>query len=74
MPISQWYILAAMIWFPWIFITANTLLHCLPGHPVMAAGINAWYKSALVFLFFTPGGVGNRLLSRAEGDRPAGVQ
>jgi cytochrome c oxidase cbb3-type subunit I len=56
--ISQWYLLAAMIWFPWVFITANTLLHCLTGHPVMAAGINAWYKSALVFLFFTPVALG----------------
>jgi cytochrome c oxidase cbb3-type subunit 1 len=56
--ISQWYLLAAMVWFPWIFITANTLLHCIPGHPVMAAGINAWYKSALIFLFFTPVALG----------------
>ncbi len=56
--ISQWYLLAAMIWFPWIFITANTLLHVFPGHPVMAAGINVWYKSALVFLFFTPVALG----------------
>jgi cytochrome c oxidase cbb3-type subunit 1 len=52
--ISQWYLLAAMVWFPWVFITVNTLLHCIPGHPMMAAGINAWYKSALMFLFFTP--------------------
>lgn len=56
--ISQWYLLAAMIWFPWIFITANTLLHCLPGHPVMGAGINAWFKSGLTFLFFTPVALG----------------
>ncbi|MEO5917868.1 MAG: cbb3-type cytochrome c oxidase subunit I [Luteolibacter sp.] len=56
--ISQWYLLAALVWFPWIFITANTLLNCLPGHPVMAAGINAWYKSALMFLFFTPVALG----------------
>ncbi len=56
--ISQWYILAAMVWFPWVFITVNTLLHCLPGHPVMGAGINAWYKSALMFLFFTPVALG----------------
>ncbi len=56
--ISQRYLLAAMVWFPWIFITANTLLHCIPGHPVMAAGINAWYKSALIFLFFTPVALG----------------
>ena len=56
--IAQWYIFAAIIWFPWIYTTANLLLHCLPGHPVMAAGINAWYKSALVFLFFTPVALG----------------
>ncbi len=56
--VSQWYILAAMVWFPWIFFTANILLHLIPGHPVMAAGINAWYKSALIFLFFTPVALG----------------
>ena len=56
--ISQWYLLGAMVWFPWIFITSNTLLHCLPGHPVMAAAINAWYKSGLIFLFFTPVALG----------------
>ncbi|MGL5018500.1 MAG: cbb3-type cytochrome c oxidase subunit I [Luteolibacter sp.] len=56
--ISQWYLLAAMIWFPWVFITANVLLHVFTGHPVMAAGINAWYKSALIFLFFTPVALG----------------
>ena len=56
--ITQWYLLAAMVWFPWIFITANILLHCLPGHPVMAAGINVWYKSALTFLFFIPVALG----------------
>lgn len=56
--ITQWYLLAAMVWFPWIFITANTLLHWMPGHPLMAAGINAWYQSALMFLFFMPVGLG----------------
>ena len=56
--ISQWYILGAMVWFPWIYLTANVLLHCLPGHPIMAAGINAWFKSTLVFLFFVPVGLG----------------
>ncbi len=56
--VSQWYILAAMIWFPWVYITANTLLHCMPGHPVMGAGINAWFKSSMIFLFFTPVALG----------------
>ncbi|MEI6607294.1 MAG: cbb3-type cytochrome c oxidase subunit I [Verrucomicrobiota bacterium] len=52
--VAQWYLLAAMIWFPWIFITANGLLFCANGHPLMAAAINAWFKSALMFLFFIP--------------------
>ncbi len=56
--VSQWYLLAAMVWFPWIYITANVLLHCIPGHPVMGAGINAWFKSGLTFLFFTPVALG----------------
>ena len=56
--ISQWYILAALIWFPWVYITANTLLNCMPGHPLMGAAVNAWYKSALIFLFFTPVALG----------------
>ncbi len=56
--ISQWYLLAAMVWFPWIYLTANVLLHVAPGHPVMAAGINAWFQSAVLFLFFLPVGLG----------------
>jgi cytochrome c oxidase cbb3-type subunit 1 len=56
--IAQWYLLAAMIWFPWFFITANGLLHWSTGHPVMAAGINAWFRSAVVFLFFIPVALG----------------
>ncbi|MCF7731089.1 MAG: cbb3-type cytochrome c oxidase subunit I [Akkermansiaceae bacterium] len=56
--VAQWYLLGAMMWFPWLSITANTLLFCVPGHPVMAAGINAWFKSGLVFLFFVPSALG----------------
>lgn len=56
--VAQWYLLAAMIWFPWVFITANGLLHWTTGHPLMAAAINAWFKSAVVFLFFIPVALG----------------
>ena len=56
--VTQWYLLAAMLWFPWVFISVNTLLHCVPGHPVMAAGINAWFRSSMLFLFFLPIAVG----------------
>jgi cytochrome c oxidase cbb3-type subunit 1 len=56
--VTQWYLLAGMVWFPWVFITANVLLHWMPGHPLMAAGINAWYQSSLMFLFFMPVALG----------------
>jgi cytochrome c oxidase cbb3-type subunit I len=56
--ITQWYLLAAMLWFPWVFITCHTLLHCVPGHPVMASGINAWFRSSMIFLFFIPVALG----------------
>ncbi|MFT4175322.1 MAG: cbb3-type cytochrome c oxidase subunit I [Luteolibacter sp.] len=56
--ISQWYLLGAVIWFPWVFLTANLLVNCFPGHPVMGAGITAWYKSSLLYLFFVPVGLG----------------
>ena len=56
--ISQWYLLAAMMWFPWVFVTANGLLHLTCGHPLMAAAINAWFKSAMIFLFFIPVALG----------------
>lgn len=52
--ISQWYLMAALIWFPWVFLTTNLLIHVFPGNAVMANAINAWYKSSLIFLFFTP--------------------
>lgn len=56
--ISQWYLMAAMIWFPWVFITANIFVFVFKGHPVMAAGIAAWFKFALIFMFFIPIGLG----------------
>jgi cytochrome c oxidase cbb3-type subunit I len=56
--ISQWYLLAAMLWFPWIAITAQILLFALPGHPVMGNAISAWYRFGLMFLFFTPVALG----------------
>lgn len=56
--ISQWYLMAAMVWLPWIFTTANVLIHMGNGDPLMAAGIAAWYRSALIFLFFMPVAIG----------------
>ena len=55
--ISQWYILGACFWFPWIYLTTNLFLHVFPGNGVMAAAINAWYTNTLIFLYFVPVGL-----------------
>ncbi len=56
--ISQWYLLAATIWFPWIFATANILIHGFGGSPLGAAAVSAWFHSALPLMFFVPVGIG----------------
>lgn len=56
--ISQWYCLAALVWFPWFYIAANLLINTWPGHPLMGAAINSWFKSAMIFLFFVPAALG----------------
>ncbi|HYF36905.1 MAG TPA: cbb3-type cytochrome c oxidase subunit I [Prosthecobacter sp.] len=57
--VSTWYILGACFWFPWIFLTANVALHCLPGLGALGTGINAWYLHGLILLFFTPVAIGS---------------
>lgn len=55
------YVLAALICFPWVFLTANIVLNLIaPGNPIGAigAGVNAWYVSAVIMLFFAPLGLG----------------
>lgn len=52
--ISQWYLLGALFWFPWIFISAGAFVFLYEGHPLMAAGIASWFRSALFLLFFLP--------------------
>jgi cytochrome c oxidase cbb3-type subunit 1 len=53
--VSVWYAVGAALWFPWIFVTANVCLNCIPGGlGALGTGINAWYSNALIVLFFTP--------------------
>jgi cytochrome c oxidase cbb3-type subunit 1 len=59
--LSSHYILAGLFCFPWIYLTANLLLnHFAADAPLGAygAGVNAWYVSTLILLFFTPIGLG----------------
>ena len=52
--ISQWYLLAAFLFFPWTYGTANLLLFFIPVQAPAQAVIAAWYAHSLVALFFVP--------------------
>ena len=51
---SQWYLLAAAFWFPWIYSAANYLLVLDPVRGTMQAAINGWFTGNLVTLWLTP--------------------
>ena len=52
--ISQWYLVAAFLFFPWTYGTANLLLFFIPVQAPAQAVIAAWYAHSLVSLFFVP--------------------
>lgn len=55
--VSQWYLVGALFWFPWIYSAANYLLLGEPVRGVMQAVVNAWYTQNLLDLFFAPIGL-----------------
>jgi cytochrome c oxidase cbb3-type subunit 1 len=59
--LSSHYVLAGLFCFPWIYLTANLLLNRYALQAPMGAfgaGVNAWYVSTLILLFFSPIGLG----------------
>ncbi|HEX3719276.1 MAG TPA: cbb3-type cytochrome c oxidase subunit I [Verrucomicrobiae bacterium] len=52
---SQWFVVGALFWFPWIFSTAAILLLYMPVHGVLQAAIAWWYAHnfSMVFLGFS---------------------
>lgn len=51
---SQWYIFGAVLWFPWLFAVAQTMLFGVPTRGVVQAIVNAWYVNGIYGLWFTP--------------------
>lgn len=56
--ISQWYIMAAFVWFPALYFTAHGLLVLAPVQAPAQAAINWWYAHNALGLWFTPIGLG----------------
>ena len=55
--VSQWYLLAAFLWFPWIYATANILLIWQPVQGPAQGAVNWWYAQNLLGLWFVPIGL-----------------
>jgi cytochrome c oxidase cbb3-type subunit 1 len=56
---SHWFLLAALLWFPWIYSAANLFLVTpTPVRGVTQAVINWWFANNLVFVWLALVGVG----------------
>src|SRR5499427_3510422 len=50
--ITQWYLLGAFLWFPWLYAAAQAMLFVVPVQGVMQAAVGWWYSNNLLFLWF----------------------
>ena len=56
--ITQWYLLGAFLWFPWLYGAAQIMLFVVPVQGVMQAAVNWWFANNLLFLWFGAIGLG----------------
>lgn len=56
--ITQWYLLGALLWFPWMYASAQVMLFVFPVEGVMRAAVNWWFSNNLLFLWFGSIGLG----------------
>jgi len=56
--VSQWYLLAALLWFPWIYAVAQIMLIYEPARGTVQALVNWWFAHNIIGLWFTPIGLG----------------
>ncbi len=54
---SQWFVLAALLWFPWIFSTATLLLQVFPVRGVVQASVAWWFSGNLLNVWLTLAGL-----------------
>lgn len=51
---SEWYLLAAFFWFPWLYSVAQVMLVFAPVRGTVQAVVHAWYVTGVLDLFFIP--------------------
>jgi cytochrome c oxidase cbb3-type subunit 1 len=57
MYVSQWFILVALLWFPWVYSSAQLLLVYFPVRGVAQAVIGGWFANNLFELALAPIGL-----------------
>jgi len=57
--ITQWYLLGAFLWFPWLYGATQVMLFVVPVQGVLQASVNWWYSNNLLFLWFGSIGLGS---------------
>src|SRR5213596_3810180 len=50
--ITQWYLLGAFLWFPWLYAAGQLMLFVVPVQGVLQSAIGWWYSNNLLFLWF----------------------
>jgi cytochrome c oxidase cbb3-type subunit 1 len=55
---SHWFLLAALLWFPWIYATGNLFLVAWPVRGVAQAAIDFWFGNNLLFVWLGLAGLG----------------
>ena len=55
---SHWFLLAALLWFPWIYATGNLFLVAWPVRGIVQAAIDFWFANNLLFVWLGLAGIG----------------
>lgn len=55
--VSQWYILGALFWFPWLFFIAQVMILFAPAQGTVQSITNWWFAHNVLGLWLTPMGL-----------------
>src|SRR5258708_17545040 len=55
--VSQWYILGAFFWFPWLYSVAQVMIIFAPARGTVQSLVNWWFAHNILGLWFTPIGL-----------------
>ena len=55
---SHWFLLAALLWFPWVYAAGNLFLVAWPVRGVAQAAVDYWFANNLLFVWLGLAGLG----------------